>query len=251
MLRRQNLRRRHQRHLVAVLDRNDRGFQRHDRLARTDVALQQAPHRHRLCHVLGDFFQHTLLCSRGMKRQNPFHRARTRSLISNAHSGLCAHLRRFSSSPSSRKKNSSKISRNVCRSARFLQPRSGSRRPQASEPAKRRDRDRSIAYARAPPRESRPAMSWVKVLQHTVNDASKPSRREPPVSRSLVNRHDAPDLERLPLLFSSPSPLASERIVQNLKLRLEDLEAIVPRDRLLQLCRTAPPACPARNLSCR
>ena len=47
MLRRQDLRRCHQRHLVAVLNRNQRRLHRHDRLAGADVALQQPVHRAR------------------------------------------------------------------------------------------------------------------------------------------------------------------------------------------------------------
>ena len=42
----ERLRRRHQRALAAVLDRAQEGVERDDRLARADVALEQALHRH-------------------------------------------------------------------------------------------------------------------------------------------------------------------------------------------------------------
>ena len=55
MLHGENFRRRHQRGLVAVFDHDRRRFQRHDRLAAANVALQQAVHRHGAFQVRGDF----------------------------------------------------------------------------------------------------------------------------------------------------------------------------------------------------
>ena len=45
MLGRQNFRRRHQRHLVTVLDRDRGGFERHDCFAASHVAFEHAMHR--------------------------------------------------------------------------------------------------------------------------------------------------------------------------------------------------------------
>ena len=70
MLLRKNLRGRHQRHLAAVLDGDDRRLEPHDRLTRTHVTLQQTPHRIRLFHIRRNLFQHALLRCRGMKGQN-------------------------------------------------------------------------------------------------------------------------------------------------------------------------------------
>ena len=50
----EDLGRRHERDLEAVLHRDDRGQQRDDRLAGADVALQQPLHRPRLLHVGDD-----------------------------------------------------------------------------------------------------------------------------------------------------------------------------------------------------
>ena len=61
MLLRQNLGRRHERHLQAVLHRDERRQQRHDRLARADVALQQPVHRLRPLHVVDDLLQRAAL----------------------------------------------------------------------------------------------------------------------------------------------------------------------------------------------
>ena len=54
VLLRQDLGRRHERDLEAVLHRDERRQQRDDRLARTDVALQQPVHRLRPLHVVDD-----------------------------------------------------------------------------------------------------------------------------------------------------------------------------------------------------
>ena len=69
MLLRQNFGRSHERDLVAVLDGDDGGLKRHNRLARSHVALQQTPHRIRRLHIGGDFLQHPLLRRGRMKWQ--------------------------------------------------------------------------------------------------------------------------------------------------------------------------------------
>ena len=66
----QNLGRRHERHLQAVLHRDERRQQRHDRLARADVALQQAVHRLRPLQVVDDFLQRLPLPRRQLERQH-------------------------------------------------------------------------------------------------------------------------------------------------------------------------------------
>ena len=70
MLLRKNLGGRHQRHLVAVFDGDDRRLKADDGFPRAHISLQQTPHGMRLLHVIGDLFQHPLLRRRGMKRQN-------------------------------------------------------------------------------------------------------------------------------------------------------------------------------------
>ena len=66
----ENLRRRHERHLQAVLHGDERRQQRDDRLARADVALQQPVHRRRALHVFDDLFQRGPLPFRQLERQN-------------------------------------------------------------------------------------------------------------------------------------------------------------------------------------
>ena len=84
MLRGQNFRRRHQRHLVAVFD-HDRGrLERHDRFPAAHVAFQQAVHRKRLFEVAGNFRQHALLRGRRLERQNPLQRL-AHSFFAHAH----------------------------------------------------------------------------------------------------------------------------------------------------------------------
>ena len=61
MLERKDLRRRHQRALSALLNRAHQGGEGHDRLARTDVALQQSLHGLRAVEVGFDCGEHVLL----------------------------------------------------------------------------------------------------------------------------------------------------------------------------------------------
>ncbi len=70
MLRRQNLRRRHQRHLVPILNRHQRRLHRNDRLTRTHITLQQTTHRLRPAHIARNLSQHPLLRRRRMKRKH-------------------------------------------------------------------------------------------------------------------------------------------------------------------------------------
>ena len=70
MLLRQDLGRRHERHLQAVLHRDQRRQQRDDRLARADVALQQPVHRMRALQVLDDLLERLSLPRRELERQH-------------------------------------------------------------------------------------------------------------------------------------------------------------------------------------
>src|SRR5262249_22626661 len=69
----QNFRRRHQRRLVAVLDRDDHRLNRDNRLAAAHVALQQAVHRLVAGHIVDDLFQRPLLGLGRMKGQYRTH----------------------------------------------------------------------------------------------------------------------------------------------------------------------------------
>ena len=66
----QHLGRRHERHLEVVLHRHERGQQRHDRLARSDVALEEAVHRLRLAQVVHDRPERRLLPRREREREH-------------------------------------------------------------------------------------------------------------------------------------------------------------------------------------
>ena len=79
VLRREDLGRRHERHLQPVLHRDDRREQRDDRLARADVALQQPVHRLRPQHVVDDLLDRLPLPGRQLERQHLRADARMRS----------------------------------------------------------------------------------------------------------------------------------------------------------------------------
>ena len=70
MLLGQDLGRRHERDLVAVLHRHDGGQHRDDRLARADVALQQPLHRPAALHVGDDLRDRIALTGGQLERQH-------------------------------------------------------------------------------------------------------------------------------------------------------------------------------------
>ena len=70
----QDFGRRHEGDLQAVLHRDERRHQRDDRLARSDVALQQPVHRLRPLHVGDDLADDGLLIAGQLERQHPPHR---------------------------------------------------------------------------------------------------------------------------------------------------------------------------------
>src|SRR6267154_2166208 len=70
MLLRKDFGGRHQCHLVAILDGNDRCLKSNDGFSRAHVPLQQTPHGMGLLHVIGNFFQNPFLRRRGMEREN-------------------------------------------------------------------------------------------------------------------------------------------------------------------------------------
>src|SRR5882672_7330718 len=88
MLLRQNLRGSHERDLEPILNGDDRSLEANDRLARTDISLQQTPHGIRLLHVSSDFLKHPLLRGRGMKGQDFLYRSAHALIELESDSGL-------------------------------------------------------------------------------------------------------------------------------------------------------------------
>src|SRR5437660_6707693 len=92
MLLRQDLSRRHQSDLVSIFDGDNSRLERDNRLAGSDIPLQQPAHRKGLLQISDNFFQYAFLRGGGMKRQDFFDRfactgadlegnSRTRSLF--------------------------------------------------------------------------------------------------------------------------------------------------------------------------
>ena len=71
MLLGEDLGRRHERDLEAVLHRHQGGHQRNDCLAGADVPLEQPVHRDRPLHVFHDFRNHLLLIAGQFERKHP------------------------------------------------------------------------------------------------------------------------------------------------------------------------------------
>ena len=65
----EDLGRRHDRRLMAGLDRDQRRVHRHDRFARADVSLQQRVHRPGCRHRPGDLLDRSLLCAGELERE--------------------------------------------------------------------------------------------------------------------------------------------------------------------------------------
>ena len=88
VLQRQHLGRRHHHRLVALLDHEQRGDQRDERLARTHVALQQAVHGAAAAQVDQDLGQHAALGAGQRERQRLDQAAREISRLLQRESGL-------------------------------------------------------------------------------------------------------------------------------------------------------------------
>jgi hypothetical protein len=69
----ENLRRRHEGNLQAILHRDQRGHQRHNRLSGPHVPLEKAIHRLRTLHVGNNFANRRFLISRELERQHGAH----------------------------------------------------------------------------------------------------------------------------------------------------------------------------------
>src|SRR6185437_1466641 len=91
VLLRQDLGGRHQRHLPAVFDGDDGGFERDDGLARADVTLQQAAHGMATAEVGGDFFERLLLVAGWMKGEDALELVADAGVEGDGGSGLAAH----------------------------------------------------------------------------------------------------------------------------------------------------------------
>ena len=235
MLRCQNLRRSHQRHLVPVLDGNHRRLERHDGLPRPHVTLQQPTHRCRLLHVIDNLFQHALLRRRRMKRQNLLH-CRARLVVDReAHARLRPHLAPFQLQAKFEKKQFLKDQTKQRWSPRRLQLRQALAH---HGPMRLPERGLAIHEPHLPAyhRRNRIRQILVQPFQHPVNDAPEPSRRQLPFSGRLINGNNAPRLQRLPLsLLFICRRAAPDRVIQNFKLRLHDLQPVNSSRRRLHL----------------
>ena len=74
VLRGENFRRRHERDLETVVERDKRSLDSHDGFSRAHIALEETVHRLGHAHIVHDFLQHTLLRRGGMKRQDALDR---------------------------------------------------------------------------------------------------------------------------------------------------------------------------------
>ena len=240
MLRRQDLRRRHQRRLVAVLDRDDRRLQRHNRLPRPDVALQQPPHRRRLPHVVGDLLQHPLLRRRGMKRQDALDRLPHPLVNAERNSRQRPHALALQLQPQLEEEQLLEDQPDLRRRARRLQifqPR------RLLRPVRQPERLPPRHQPHPPPHRSGIASGDVRrqVLQRAVDHPPEPARRYLPAACRLVNRHNPPDLRGLGNRLRNVAIL----FIQNFKLRIDQLQMLASHLSLLPPCRTAPPTAPA------
>ena len=196
VLGRQNLRRRHHRHLVAVLHGDDGGFESDDGLARADVALQQAPHGRRLTHVVGNFLQHALLGGGRVEWQDAFQRLADGRIDAEAYSRQAAHAAALQLQPQFEKKQLLEDEAEMRRRARRLE-RGKAFAGIGPVGMPERLEARNEPEAAANRRRNGIGKIGIDRLQRRVDDPAEPAGRQP--ARALVNGHDAAHFQRMPL----------------------------------------------------
>ncbi len=218
----------HERGLVAVLDGNDGRFQRHDGLARADVALQQAAHGRRTLHVLGNLLQHPLLRRGRMEGQHPLEGIAHAVGDGEGDARLGAHIAPLHLQSDLEKKQFLEDEAAVRRRARALQvlePRSGLGKMRQAK-----------SFAPGDQVQALPDGAWNAVGQlrrevgeRAMDDAAEPARAQPAIGGGFVDGHDAPDLKRLSRQVLRRLLLRfRDRLGQDLELRLHQLDAMAP-----------------------
>ena len=212
MLLGQNFGRCHERDLQVVLHRHDGREERHDRLPGSDVALQQPVHRLRALHVLDDVLQRLSLTAGQLERQHAprrlanavVHLHRLRLPLGGRRPPArdepdLEQKRLFEDQPvlRGRRKAIQQIERRILRRKMRGQERGVSRGQVQPQPDLVRQRIRQIGGHE---------------LQRIVHQAPLHLRRHR--ARSLVHRHDAAGVNRLPLF-----------VVQDFVLRIRELQA--------------------------
>jgi len=228
MLLRQNFSRRHQRDLVAIFNGDDRGLEGHDRFARSHIALQQTPHGAGRLHVGGDFFQHSLLGRRRMKRQYLLNRLANAVVKLKGDSGLRLLLAALEFQPKLDEKKFIEDHSYMRRRARRLQvgktlacigpvnfPQRFARRHQAQMCAHRGGD--CIGKIR------------VQIFERPADNAPEPARRKLALAGRFVDRNNPSDLERggcpfFGLFFRRPGAALFVDVTEKLELRLHDLQ---------------------------
>ena len=212
VLLREDLGRRHERHLQTVLHRDQRREQRDDRLAGADVPLQQPVHRPRLLQIVDDFLQRVLLTVGQLERQ---HRARrvADAIVDANRQRLLLGRRGVAARQHAHLKDEG-----------FLENQTPLRR--GRERVQRLDRQvggRKVCghqggVARRQP-EANAHVLWQRIgkfgrqlLQNVEDQPPLHLRRDG--ARLLVHRHDAPGVDRLAFL-----------VIEDFVLRVGDLQA--------------------------
>ena len=192
----ENFRRRHQRDLVAILDGDNRCFERDNGFSGADIALQQTAHGRGLGHVGGNFFEHALLRRGGMKRQDALHGSTYAVVDLERDAGLSAHLAALQFESEFEEEQFFEDQPNERGRTRRLQFRQALAN---LGPVRLPESATAIDQFHAPTDGGRNGIGniLVEVLQHAVHNAAKPASREASVAGSFVDRNDAADFERL------------------------------------------------------
>ena len=198
MLLRQDLGRRHQRHLATILDRDNRRLEPHNRLARSHISLQQTPHGIRLLHVRGNLFQHPLLRRSGMKRQNLLDRRPHPVVQPECDPRLRLLLAPLQFHPEFDEEQLIEDHPQMCRSTARLQVLEAFARLRPMHVPQRGPR-RDQPQMRAHGGRNRVRQIGRQVVERRADRLPKPARSQPP--NRFINRNDASDLQRLGRLF--------------------------------------------------
>ena len=213
----QNLGRRHERHLQAVLHRDERGQQRDDRLPGADVALQQPVHRLRPLQIVDDLLERLALSRRQPERQHA--RAPIRECDRprgpgppSRSSDVTTAPRQHARSEKERLLEDQPLLRRRGEPVQRVEPNVRRRKMRRQQ---RRRRGPATAQTQECPRQ-RIRQIGGQALERIVHESALHLRRHR--AGLLVDRHDPPGVNGLAFFF-----------VEDLVLRVGQLQAAVPR----------------------
>ena len=233
MLRCQNLRRGHQRGLIAVFYRDQHRLDGDDGLAGAHIALQQAAHRRRPAHVRGNLSQRLLLRAGGVKRQYLPQRGAHPVVRRKRYAGLLPRLTPLQLQSQFQKEQLFKdqtLLRRCLAGGEHRHGRAGRREVRLAQCAAAARQPEPCQHCLRQGLRDRLCAARLQIVQQRVHHPAQPARVQPVAAQRLINRGNAAGLQQ----FAVRVVRVGDGLRQNLNLRLDHLEA-APRARGLDL----------------